>query len=98
MRACNDRTRVNGFKPGFKQGTFRVDIRKKFFYCEGDEALDQVTLRRCGCPTPRPSWVGSEQPGLVKYVCAMAGGLERDDLLGLFKPRPFYDSMIICAS
>lgn len=70
MRACNDRARENGLKQ--KQCRFRVDIRKKFFTVR----VMKVCNKLLGCPTPRPGLVGSEQPGLVKYVFAMEGGLE----------------------
>ena len=44
-RVCGNRTRGSGFKR--KEGTFRLDIRKKIFYSEGGEALEQVA-QRCG--------------------------------------------------
>ena len=31
-------------------GRFRLDIRKKFFYNKGGEALEQVAQRGGGCP------------------------------------------------
>jgi len=52
--------------------------KKEIIYYEGAEALDQVTLRSCGCPLPGSveSQVGwdFEQPGLVEGVPAHGRG------------------------
>ena len=41
-KACCSRTSSNGFK--VKDSSFRVDIRKKFFYSEGGGTLEQFAL------------------------------------------------------
>lgn len=49
-RACCDLTRNNDFK--LKVGKFRLDITKKVFFNEGEEALEQVAQRDGRCPIP----------------------------------------------
>jgi len=61
--------KANSFK--LKEGRFRLDVRKQIF-TEGDETVEQVTQRSCGCPLPgsvqgQVGW-GFKQPGLVEGV------------------------------
>jgi len=67
-RARSDRTRGNCFK--LKEAKFSLHKRKRFFYSEGGETLEQVAQRSCRCPI-----VGSvqgqagqvfEEPALVE--------------------------------
>jgi len=81
-RACCDRTGSNGFK--LKEGRFRLDRRKKLFYREGVETLEQVAQRGSGGPIPGniqgQIGRGSEQPGLVEDVPAHCRRVGLDDL------------------
>ena len=45
-----DKTRGNGLK--LKEGRIILDIIMKLFHSEGDELLDRVAQRICGCPIP----------------------------------------------
>ena len=62
-------------------GGFWLDVRKKS-YCEGDEALEQVTQRCGGCPIPRDfqgkagSGSGPGQPDLAVASLLIAGELD----------------------
>lgn len=40
-----------GMEPNGKR--FRLDIRKKYLYCKGDGALEQLAERNCACLSPR---------------------------------------------
>jgi len=81
-RACSNKTRGNCFK--LKKSRFRIDIRKKLFYNEGGETLEQVAQRggRCFIPRNFQSQVeqGSEQPDLVEDVPAHCRGVGLGDL------------------
>jgi len=48
-RACCNRKRGNGFK--LKEGRYRLDIKKIFFYDKGDEPLERVARRGGKCPS-----------------------------------------------
>ena len=72
----------NGFK--LKEGRFRLDIRKKFFYGEGSETLAQAAQRGGRCPIPgtipgQVGW-GSEQCDPAEEVPAHCRGVGPDDL------------------
>ena len=60
-------------------GTFRLDIRRKFF-TEGGVMLEQVAQGGCGCPTPGDirgqAGCSSGQPGLVVGDPAHSTGVE----------------------
>lgn len=68
---------------------------------QGDEALEQVAQRSCGCYIPggvqgQAGW-GFEQPVLAEgvHVHGKRVGTKRS-LRSLPTPKPFYDSMISC--
>jgi len=90
---CSDRTRDNGFK--LKKGSFRLDIRKKFFTMR----VVRHWNRFVDAPSLEMFKVGLDEAlsNLVqwKMTLPMAVGLELDDLEDSFQPKSFYNSVIL---
>lgn len=81
----------------WKEGTFRLDIRKKNFTGRVVRHWAQVG-QRSECPLPgsvlnHVGW-SSEQPGILGSVPANGRELELNNLWGSFQLRQFYDCMI----
>ena len=80
-KACDDRTRSNGFK--LREGR-QTGSKEEILHHEGSEALAQVAQRSSGDPIPGniqgQVGQGSEQPGLVADVPSHCRGVGLDDL------------------
>jgi len=82
MRVCSDRTRGNGGK--LKEGSFRLDIRKKFFTMRVVKQWNRLPREAMAAPSLAvfKTRLDGTLSNLVwwKMSLFMAGGLEPDDL------------------
>jgi len=71
----NDRTKANGQKLKYKK--CHLNMRKKLFYCEGGQSLEEVLQRDCGVFILEDSQyvTGHGPKQLVLVALAKAGGL-----------------------
>lgn len=82
-RSCCDRTSDEDFE--LKGGLCYVRYQEEIFYCEGGEALEQVSQGNCECPIPgspgRPGWMGPCATNLIqsKIPLPMEEGFEANN-------------------
>lgn len=67
IREYSDRIMYNGFQ--LKEGTFKIDINKKFF-TQSDESLGHMAWTSFGCPVSVHGQIGEdfEQFGLMEGI------------------------------
>ena len=96
MRVGSDRTRGNGLK--LRQGSFRLDIRRKFFMQRVVTCWNRLPKKLVDAPAVQTfkARLDVALGSLVWWLATLhiAEGLKRDDYCGPFQPRSFCDCMI----
>ena len=93
-RVCCDRTRGNGFK--IKDGTFRLDIMRKFFTQKVLRHWHRLPREVMGSPSLETLKISPDEHLMELWVSLfIAEELDQMAFKSLFQFKPLYDSMIL---